>query len=302
MEESCLLILNPTSGDGIAKRWVFEITKGLSEKYKYVTVYYTKGGGDVKKVVKENASKYSAIISAGGDGTLTEAAVGVYESGVKIPVGFIPCGTANDFMVSHKMANTIVDAVYDIVHGDVVEYDMFLVDGCPCVYMSSFASFIDMSYATNQKSKATFGYLAYITETLKRVPKLKGYKMWFENNKGELVKGDYIVGFVSNTPISCGFRIFPDKQMKKRLSDGELEITLVRYPDNLSEFNAAFSALISGAKHKFIYRDTIKETTFHFDIEDPLWTLEGEKGPSNKDMKIEVIPKGLSIIRGRADI
>lgn len=302
MEESCLLIINPVSGDGIAKRWIFEITKGLSEKYKYITVYYSRGGGDVKKAVIENAHKYSAVIAAGGDGTLTEAATGVYKSGVKIPLGFIPCGTMNDFMTSHKMASTVSDAIYDIVHGEPVEYDMFSIEDEPCVYVSSFASFIDMSYSTSRQSKATFGVLAYITETLKRVPKLKGYKMWFENARGELISGDYIVGFVSNTPNPCGFRLFPDIEMDKRLSDGEVEITLVRYPDNLNEFNVALSALISGANHKFIYRDTIKETVFHFDIDNPLWTLEGEKGPSKKDMSVKVIPKGLSVIKRKADL
>ena len=301
MEESCLLIINPVSGDGIAKRWVFEITKELSKKYKYITLYYTKGNGDVREVIKENAHKYNAIVAAGGDGTLTEAAVGVYLSGHKVPVGFIPCGTVNDFLASHKMASTISDAVYDIVHGEVVDYDMFLVDGVPCVYMASFASFMDMSYATSQKAKATFGVLAYFNEAIKRVPQLKGYKMWFENNKGEIISGNYIVGFVSNTPVPLGFRFFPDSEADKRLADGEVEITLVRYPDNIAEFNIALSALFSGANHKFIYRDTIKKTTLHFDIDNPIWTLEGEKGPSEKDMTIEVIPKGLSIIMRKAD-
>ena len=54
MNEKALLIINPVSGDGIAKRWVYEITSELSKKYKFVTIYYTKGNGDVIELLKEN--------------------------------------------------------------------------------------------------------------------------------------------------------------------------------------------------------------------------------------------------------
>ena len=85
----------------------------------------------------------------------------------------------------------------------------------------------------------------------------------------------------------------------ERLNDGEVEVTLVRYPDNLAEFNTAFTCLLNGTNHKFIYRTKIKETVFHFDIDNPIWTVEGEKGPSQKDMEIKVIPKGFAFITRR---
>lgn len=299
MENRALLIINPVSGDGIAKRWVYEITKELSKKYKLLTLYYTKGNGDVQELVKKTCSEYDAVICAGGDGTLAETVKGVILNGTKTPIGYIPAGTMNDFASSRKLPNTISDALYNIVNGSPKEYDCFSVCGVICTYVASFGSFMDMSYNTSRRMKETFGAIAYVTETLKRIPNLKGYKMWFED-KGKIVSGEYIVGFVSNSPTAAGFRMFDEKE-QERLDDGEVEITLVKYPYNIADFNLAFNSLVTGSNSEYIYRTKIKETVFHFDIDNPIWTVEGEKGPSMKDMEIKVIPKGLSFITRTED-
>lgn len=294
MEEKALVIINPVSGEGMAKRWVYEITNGLSKRYKLITMYYTKGSGDVKELLIKTAKDYDAVICVGGDGTLRETVNGVLLSGAKTPIGYIPAGTMNDFAVSRKLSTNINDALDDIIHGTVKEYDIFTLCGTICTFVAVFGSFMDMSFKTSRVAKDTFGNLAYVTETLKRVPKLKGYKMWFED-KGKVVSGDYIVGFVTNTPTAAGFRIFKDNEIY-RLEDGEIDVTLVRYPDNLSEFNTAFNSLLNGTDNKFIYRTKIKEAVFHFDIDNPIWTIEGEEGPSQKDMEIKVIPKSFPFI------
>lgn len=302
MEDSCLLIVNPKSGDGIAKHWIYEITRELSKKYRYIDLHYTSNKkDDVIKTIKDRAKNATSVIVAGGDGTLSDVCKGMYYEGLNKPIGIIPAGTMNDFVVSHKMSNNISDALYDIINGEIKEYDMFLINDIPCIYIATFASFIDLTYGTPQKAKESFGNLAYVVEGLKRVPQIKGYRMWFEE-EGKIISGNFIVGFVSNSPTGAGFRMFPDKEMDERLSDGKVDITLVKHPEDIAEFSVAFSSLVSGANHKFIYRTKLSETTFHFETDDPKWTLEGERGPSDRDVRIKVLPKRVKIITGKAEV
>ena len=70
MHEKLLLAINPNSGDGIAKRWIYEMVSLLSEKYRFVTVYLSKPQGDIINTLEKCAADYDAVVCCGGDGTL----------------------------------------------------------------------------------------------------------------------------------------------------------------------------------------------------------------------------------------
>ena len=70
MKKNILVIINPVSGDGSAKNWSWDIIDILSSGFEYVTVYVSRGVGDIKRAVEENAGKYGHIVCMGGDGTL----------------------------------------------------------------------------------------------------------------------------------------------------------------------------------------------------------------------------------------
>ena len=95
-----MLIINPNSGDGEAKRWVYDITAGLLTRFDFVTIYFSKQTGDIARVVKEKSGEYSAVVCCGGDGTLNETIRGFYLGGTSPMLGYIPTGTVNDFATS----------------------------------------------------------------------------------------------------------------------------------------------------------------------------------------------------------
>ena len=47
--------------------------------------------------MKKYADKVDLIVCSGGDGTLDEVVTGITEVGSKVPVGYIPAGSTNDF-------------------------------------------------------------------------------------------------------------------------------------------------------------------------------------------------------------
>ena len=53
--------------------------------------------------ITEMTEDYDLVVCSGGDGTIDEVATGMMEREHKIPVGYIPTGTTNDFANSLKI-------------------------------------------------------------------------------------------------------------------------------------------------------------------------------------------------------
>ena len=61
-EKKLLLIINPNSGDGAARRWVYDMINILSAKYPLITVYFSKCTGDIIRAVCEYSEGYDAVV------------------------------------------------------------------------------------------------------------------------------------------------------------------------------------------------------------------------------------------------
>lgn len=71
---------------------------------------------------------YSAIVAVGGDGTLHEVVNGLMRRSdkKKIPMGFIPAGTGNDFC--RNFSNDSVERGLDfLIKGNLIKTDIFRV-------------------------------------------------------------------------------------------------------------------------------------------------------------------------------
>ena len=133
MDNKLLLIINPNSGDGDAKHWMFDMVSAFSEKYRYITTYLSKGRGDIISTLCECSGEYDAVVCCGGDGTLHEVLNGLVRSGRDIPIGYIPTGTINDFAFSHGIPLNAVQCIENIKNGldtffiSMLEYDLFYI-------------------------------------------------------------------------------------------------------------------------------------------------------------------------------
>ena len=59
--------------------------------------HLTKSADDAERIVQEEGANYDVIVCAGGDGTLGNTVTGYMKSGIRVPLGYIPCGSTNDF-------------------------------------------------------------------------------------------------------------------------------------------------------------------------------------------------------------
>ena len=299
MENKLLLIINPNSGDGEGRNWMFDMVSAFSERYKYVTTYLSKSRGDIIETLNECAKEYDAIVCCGGDGTLHEVLNGLVSTGTDIPIGYIPTGTLNDFAMSHNIPFNAVQNIEDIKNGKPVRYDYGVMNGKAFTYVTAFGSFVDVCYKTSQEAKAMFGVVAYATEALKKLPNLKGYKVKVTTDT-ETIEENIVCGVVSNSKSVAGCRIFKTFP-QDNLTDGLLDITLIKYTKNIAEFGEESTALLLSSESPLIIRTNSKHVTFSFEGEYPEWTTDGEYGGEGQNIEIHVVPKGMQIIENNSD-
>ena len=60
------------------------------------------------------SDNYDSIIVAGGDGTINTVVNNMFNAGIDVPLGLIPCGTSNDFAASIGLTGNIKKCI-DII-------------------------------------------------------------------------------------------------------------------------------------------------------------------------------------------
>src|SRR5437867_65381 len=93
-----LVIVNPTSASGATGASWPQLASDLASHFGAFKNVFTKKPGDAITLASEAARKgTSLIIACGGDGTISEVANGILNSGKDVELGILPGGTGGDF-------------------------------------------------------------------------------------------------------------------------------------------------------------------------------------------------------------
>lgn len=129
-----LFLINPAAGRQDRTEWIARAAEQAASSIPAdgnVTVYTSKSPGDVERYVCERLREAQApvrVYACGGDGTLNEAAQGIYLSGCRnVSLGFVPTGTGNDFLRSFRIPESRFRNVRDMMTGKSVPCDLILV-------------------------------------------------------------------------------------------------------------------------------------------------------------------------------
>ena len=95
-----LFIYNPRAGKAQIRSNLLDIIDTFVKAGYEVTAYPTQGPGDAVRAVRERRTGYDLLVCSGGDGTLDEVATGMMQCGERIPIGYVPAGSTNDFATS----------------------------------------------------------------------------------------------------------------------------------------------------------------------------------------------------------
>jgi diacylglycerol kinase (ATP) len=99
-----LVIVNPTSARGATQGSWPAMASDLRTHFGPFACVFTKQAGDGRRLAAEGAlAGHGLIIACGGDGTISEVANGILESGAAAELGIVPSGTGGDFRRTLKL-------------------------------------------------------------------------------------------------------------------------------------------------------------------------------------------------------
>lgn len=149
INKSALLIINPVSGKKQVLKYIPNIIRSLMEGGYAVTVMVTGSRGEATEFAREYGAKYDLVCCTGGDGTLNETLSGLAMADIHVPLGYIPCGSTNDFAMSHNLALDIPTAAENIASGRRTVYDIGKFGSEYFSYVAAFGAFSWLAYTTD---------------------------------------------------------------------------------------------------------------------------------------------------------
>lgn len=288
-----LFIYNPNSGMGLLKPKLSDVLDIFVKGGYEVTVYPTQKYHDAVRKMGEYEEQYDLVACSGGDGTLDEVVTGMMKREDKVPIGYIPAGTTNDFASSLHISKNMLEAADTVVNGVPFACDVGEFNEDYFVYIAAFGLFTDVSYETKQSMKNVLGHLAYILEGTKRIFNIPSYRIKVTHD-GETIEDEFIYGMVTNSRSVGGFKGITGKNVV--FDDGKFEVTLFKTPRNPMELNEILGALaLRKINPKWMY--SFKTNEVHFETEEEIpWTLDGEFGGVHEEVVVKDCQKALEIM------
>ena len=290
-----LFILNPCAGMRKASKALAEILAVFNRADYDVRVYVTAESGDAVDAVKQMAPEMDMVVCCGGDGTFNETVTGILQTGLELPVGYIPAGSTNDFAASLQLPADPVEAARRIVAGSPCSYDAGRFGERYFSYVASFGAFTKASYSTPQSAKNLLGHIAYVLEGMQELPQLRKHHVKLTLDGETVLEDDYVFGAICNSTSVGGVMTLDPNQVD--LQDGKFEVLLIRAPKNFQEISESLLAV-----QKQHYNNAMM--TFHSAscvvVEadpDMLWTLDGEKEEGHERVVVQNLHRAIQILQ-----
>ena len=287
-----LLIINPCAGTKRIPRYLPEIIDLFRRQGFENTVYLTITQGDATEIVRERGADFDRIVCCGGDGTFNEVLTGLLSADLHIPLGYIPCGSTNDFANSLHLPRSISKAARCVVEGEQISLDVGMFNDRYFSYVASFGAFTKTSYSTPQNVKNALGHLAYILQGISDLPSIRPLHMKVEV-EDRIFEDDYIFGAISNTTSVGGVLTLDASRVD--LNDGLFELILIKSPRDIFELTECIRCL-SAQDYNSRMISFISSHEIRVCSEKPLdWTLDGECAPGVTEATIRNLHSAVTL-------
>jgi len=257
-----------------------EALNGLFER---LDTLCTLSEGDARRIWKEAAQNYDAIIVGGGDGTFSLAIDAIMRCDKKPALGYLPLGTLGDAARNLRGALKIRKNPQKAIGLEINEIDVPRITtehgDRYFLYSATFGTYSDVAYLATRKFKKKWGRWSYYFLSLKEAFKSQYVLgLWkTDHNAFMPVKTPFVLCL--NGEFMGGFKI----NGGSRLDDGRMELYLPkrRFMGGLLEF----------LPFKTIKPISFSAAEFHIDAGEA-WCVDGEKMPG-KSAEIELFPHAI---------
>lgn len=293
MQKKLLFIINPRAGRGRSNAAMLDALSRFSEAGYLICVKQTAAGGDAKRFAAELGEDYDAIVCCGGDGTLNEVVSGAMQLENPPRIGYIPCGSTNDFAASLHLSSDPAEAAERICRSEGKSLDVGLFNDRPFIYVASFGAFTRSSYSAPQSLKNSLGHLAYILQGVQDISTLRPYRARIEAD-GEVFDGEFLFGAITNATSLGG--VVKLEESYVQFDDGRFELILIPNPKSFADLQALLRNLVTQdlTGKGFVFRHVSGisvHTPENFD-----WSLDGERDEGGEDVSVKNMRRRLRFL------
>ena len=288
------LIINPNAGTRQGRRYLPDFVAAFNKAGFLCCVYVTEKRGDAVSYVREHTAGADLVVACGGDGTLNEVITGLQLGGLSVPVGYLPCGSTNDFANGLGIPTAPLKACEAILTGAPRTLDVGLFgDSRYFSYTASFGLFTQVSWSTPQNVKNVLGHAAYILEGIRSLADVRPVHLKITAD-GRTYEDDYLFGAVCNSTTLGG--VLKLEHSEVHMSDGLFESLFIPFPPDLLVLNRVLTAL-----RTHHYDDPslhfLRASEFVFEGRPEIkWTLDGEEADGASRIRIRNIHEAITIV------
>ncbi|WP_331234512.1 diacylglycerol/lipid kinase family protein [Natronorarus salvus] len=287
-EHDRVVVLNPVSGSANHGERVYDLARQFG--YEVRETSPERSGFDVATDAIQAGA--SAVVAAGGDGTLNEVVAALYEADALADVefGVIPAGTGNNFAKNVGIEG-IEEAFTVLDRGERRTIDLGIANGRPFLNSCVCGLTADASAKTTSEEKRRLGVLAYVIETLRGTAGFTPVDLHIDAADGaESWAGPAYVVLVGN---ARGFPSLGGAQAD--VEDGLLDVTVVEaIPPSEAVANLLSRPSVALDRLQTSRMKTSRLTVEVTDQEAITFSLDGEV-VSETRVGIEVVPRALTL-------
>lgn len=291
----CLVIINPVSGGGRARRYVMELQWQLSNLFDTIEVKFTRGAGDATQFALDASNAgFDAVFCMGGDGTINETVNGIAQGGGKVKFGFVPVGTVNDMSRALGIPLKPLEAIHAIKNSTIRRVD---IGRCNDKYFcNNIAAGVipKVVEGVTPKEKQLLGPLAYFVKGGQALFTTKDFTFRIDTEEhGSLQFRSPLVMALLTNVVSSFEKFMPTASV----DDGYMRIIVFKeyfIMDILRILPLILNGSIYNSKYVSIF--TVKQAHIYLEdkVDDLYTNMDGSKGPS-MPVHLEVLPGFLQV-------
>lgn len=291
------LIYNPMAGQRIFPMHLDRFVEVFQNRGYEVRIHRTASTEDFSDfLIGRSMEGCSAIIVAGGDGSLNQVVNAMKHQNIDLPLGVIPAGTANDFAVHIGMPLDQLEAVERLAKMEIGHVDLGHVNDRYFINVCCGGLFSNISQNMDIEMKNTLGKLAYYIKGMQQLPNFTKLKLKINNEDGSIID-DFYLFLLLNGSSAGGFnRLGFDAD----ISDGKMDFVGIK-ACHVADIPTLFGKILLG-DHL-----TDKNVLFFQSSKMSIECIEGVKGFEETDidgergpqfpLDIEVLHQELEIIK-----
>ncbi len=294
MKKIAHLIFNPIAGQGNPEQDLATIVELLGAELELKIHQTTKDIGAAALAARAIAEHAELVIASGGDGTVSEVAGKLVNTG--IPFGVIARGTANAFANALGIPTDIPNACSTILAGNSQAVDLAICNGYPMLLLVGIGLEANAIDAASREAKNRFGILAYIMAGIQQLGAMELFEVQIETEENVVTCQASAITVANAAPPTS---ILAQGSEKVDYTDGLLDITIFAPANKLGALMASYHLLQSALLDRATARDDIgylRARKARITTTPPQKIVIDGEVIEAESIEIESIPSGLHVL------